>query len=157
MTVLTRAELARGRALLQAAFKEPWRYKQFEIECNACENGIGPECINPECTGAGGGVPATFVEAPQEYPPDDKRPQIVATIEVPGMSDLAQQNGEAICWLRNEGAALIASHELLLDLREAIEFIADREEHAPGAGPIVRDADGLLRYAKSLGWTGARP
>lgn len=153
MKELTRAELAHGRALLQAAFEGPWRYTQFEIECEPCNGGDSEACVNPECTGAGGGVPATFVEAPEAYPASDTRPQVVATIEVPGLSSLAQQNGEAICWLRNQATDLISAHELLLDLRDAIEFIADREEHAPGSGPSIRDAAGLLRYAKQLGWT----
>ncbi len=106
---LTREELARGRDLLKAAFDGPWRYNQWEIECASCNGGEGPECVNPECSGAGGGPPVTFVEAPHQYPADDECPQVVATIDVPGMSDLAQQNGEAICWLRNGGPALIAA------------------------------------------------
>lgn len=157
MKELTREELTRGRALLQAAFTGPWRYTQFEIECNACENGIGPECINPECGGAGGGVPATFVEAPKAYPPDDKRPQIVATIEVPGLSDLAQQNGEAICWLRNNAETLIAAREQLMLFAEALTWLSTDLRHTEISLGLTREgATGAVQrtidYAKSLGW-----
>lgn len=165
MKELTREELARGRALIEAAFDGPWRYTQFEIECSTCEGGTtsvcdGKEfvsCTNPECDGSH--TPCTFVEAPKAYPGEsgEYHAQVVATIDVPGLSTLAEKNGEAICWLRNEGAALIEAHEMLLDLRSAIEFIADREEHAPGSGPAVRKVEDLVGYAKSLGWTGGTP
>lgn len=150
MKELTREELARGRELLQAAFDGPWTYSEWEIECGACaEEEI---CVNPDCDGAH--VPSTTIEALEAYPSPPG--QVVAQISVPGLQSLADKNGEAICWLRNEGAALIEAHQLLLDLRSAIEFIADREEHAPGSGPTILKAEDLVAYAKSLGWAGAR-
>lgn len=159
MKELTREELAHGRALLKAAFDGPWRYTQFEIECSACnsyEQGLtDTECANPECNGEE--VPATFVEAPRAYPgeSDEYRAQVVATIDVPGLSCLAEKNGEAICWLRNEGPALIDASELLLELRAALAFIAAHERHQ-GWPITIRGADDLIPYAKSLGWTGDR-
>jgi hypothetical protein len=158
---LTREELAHGRALLKAAFDGPWRYTQFEIECGPCNGGDSESCSNPECTGAGGGPPATFVEAPKAYPASDKRPQIVATIEVPGISDLAQQNGEAICWLRNNAEALIAGREQLDLFEQALRWLSTSLGHMTytmgltddgGHGWVLR----TISYAKSLGWTGGR-
>ncbi len=162
MKELTREELAHGRALLEAAFTGPWRYKQFEIECGACRaheqgaKGDGvPECTNPECSSnmGDGEVPCTFVEAPECYPNDPDYPQVVATIDVPGLSTLAEKNGEAICWLRNEAPLLIEAAELLLDLRGAIDFVADRERRA-GLTPTIAHSGSIVDYAKRLGWRG---
>jgi hypothetical protein len=154
--LLTRAELAHGRKLLDEAFDGPWRYKQFEIECGVCEGTVDgqEDCTNPECTGAGGGVPATFVEAPEAYPGESEEylAQVVATIDVPGLSCLAEKNGEAICWLRNEAAALLDAHEKLLDLKEALEFIAEWER--ANSGSVTARGGSVIEYAKSLGWTG---
>ena len=149
--LLTRTELARGRKLLEEAFDGPWRYKQYQIECGACEGTVDglEDCTNPECTGAGGGVPATFVEAPEQYPAREERPQVVATIEVPGLSDLAEKNGEAICWLRNEALALLEAHEKLLELRDALEFIAEWER---ANGVLTMRGGSVVEYAKALGW-----
>jgi len=147
--LLTREELARGRRLIEEAFDGPWRYTQFRIDC-ACAEGLVDdlECQNPECDGDS--VPATFVEAPEQYPADDKRPQVVATIEVPGLSDLAEKNGEAICWLRNQALALLDSYEKILDLREALDHISNYERER-GCPPTLRGGD-PISYAKSLGW-----
>ena len=97
---LTREELARGKKLLQESFRCPWHYKQYEIECSTCEGGTTSvcngkefvECPNPECDGLH--TPCTFIESPDEYPADSERPQVVATIDVPGLSTLAEKNGE---------------------------------------------------------------
>ncbi len=121
--MLTRKELAHGRKLVEAAFTGPWRYKQFEIECRRCdsyEQGLtDTECTNPECNGED--VPCTFVEAPRAYPgeSDEYRAQVVATIDVPGLSELAEKNGEAICWLRNNATALLDAYERQLDMQDA--------------------------------------
>lgn len=50
MRDLTRSDLEQGRALLKAAFREPWRYQQFEIECGACRahaNGTEGDGVPP--------------------------------------------------------------------------------------------------------------
>ena len=156
MTTLTREELARGRELLKSAFVGPWRYQQFEIECRRCdsyEQGItDTECTNPECDGDD--VPATFVEAPKAYPGESEEyaAQVVATIDVPGLSCIAQNNGEAICWLRNNAEALIAAREQLDEFGEALVWLSTVN------GPtfsIRTSEDAVARtiaYAKSLGW-----
>ena len=150
---LTRKELARGRKLIEAAFTGPWRYNEWNIECPACEGGTTSttddgSCTHPACDGTE--VPATFVEAPHQYPEDDARPQIVAMIEVPGIDTLAQANGECICWLRNNATAMLDSYEKLLDLKEALEFIAEferkQQQHATAPNGDV------VAYAESLGW-----
>jgi hypothetical protein len=157
VTLLTRSELARGRALVERAFDGPWRYTQFEIECASCNGGDGPECVNPECSGAGGGPPATFVEAPEQYPASDKHPQIVATIEVPGISDLAQQNGECICWLRNNATALIEAKEKLDEMVAALAWLTNIAglPHPPQIFMHPQHTvETVLDYARGQGWKG---
>ncbi len=163
MKELTREELARGRELLKAAFVGPWRYKQFEIECRRCdsyEQGLtDTECTNPECNGEE--VPCTFVEAPEAYPNDPDYPQVVATIDVPGLSCIAEQNGEAICWLRNHGEALISAREQLDKFAEALTWLSTDMGHTELCVGLTHDGaygavQRVLDYAKSLGWTGAR-
>ena len=151
--LLTRAELAHGRKLIEAAFTGPWRYSQWNIECPACEGGTTSttddgSCTHPACDGTE--VPATFVEAPHQYPEDEVRPQIVAMIEVPGLEDLAQANGNCICWLRNNALQLLDTYELLLDLQEAMAFI-NATERANRVPTTVPEGD-LVAYAESLGW-----
>lgn len=150
--MLTREEIAHGRALLKKAFEGRWRYKEFEIECSACD--ADGECSNPECDGAD--VPCTFVEAPEAYPASEKRPQVVCTIEVPGISTIADANGEAICWTHNQALRLLDAAERMLDLQEALQFIGNndpvRECEALGAAR----RGNLLDYAKSLGWKSPR-
>lgn len=116
---------------------------------------MSPPCTNAECSSneGDGDVPCTFVEAPQEYPgeSDEYSAQVVCTIDIPGLSCLAQKNGEAICWLRNNAEALLRSVELLLNLREAIDFVSEYERHQ-GWPVTVKNADDLVTYAESLGW-----
>lgn len=95
-------------------------------------------------------MPCTFVEAPTEYPDG----QVVTTIDVPGFSDLAEKNGECICWLRNEGLRLIDDNLLLLDLQEALEFIGD---NTPDGEIARRSTADIVAYAKSLGWRKDQP
>ena len=151
MKLLTREELARGRRLVEDAFDGPWRYTQFRIDC-ACAEGLtdDEECQNPECDGDS--VPATFVEAPEAYPADAKRPQVVATIEVPGLSDLAEKNGEAICWLRNNAEALIAARDQLNELTAALAWCSQSTFQVRIPTDTTLTVEGVLAYAKSLGW-----
>lgn len=155
MKRLTREELAHGRALILAAFSGPWRYRQFLIECGVCEGYVedADECTNPECTGSGGGAPCTFVEAPECYPaskeePDNEHPQVVATIDVPGLSCLAEKNGEAICWMHNNADALMSAHEELLDLGVALSWLFAKGQPLPPMEAVAS----VIDYAKSLGW-----
>jgi hypothetical protein len=152
--LLTRAEIAHGRKLLEQAFEGPWRYNQWQVECRACEGGttynsdLEGECVNPDCDGTH--VPATWVEAPEAYPASDKRPQVVATIEVPGIDTLAQANGECICWLRNNAEALLEAREQLDDLVSALAYCSSVGK-AVLPSPAATVAS-VLTYAESLGW-----
>ncbi len=150
---LTRKELARGRKLIEAAFTGPWRYNQWNIECPACEGGTTSttddgSCTHPACDGIE--VPATFVEAPHQYPENEERPQIVAMIEVPGIDTLAEANGEAICWLRNNAADLLSAKEELILMTRALDWLHCNDGRAPiGRLSTVKS---VLAYAESLGW-----
>ncbi len=151
--LLTRTELARGRKLVEAAFTGPWRYNQWNIECPACEGGTTSttddgSCTHPACDGTE--VPATFVEAPQQYPEDEKRPQIVAMIEVPGIDTLAEANGECICWLRNNAAELIAAKDQLELMTSALTWLYCHEARAPISQ--LDTVGSVFAYAESLGW-----
>lgn len=160
MKRLTREELAHGRALLEAAFEGTWTYQRFEIECSVCREGLGgdSECTHPDCDGSH--VPATFVEAPECYPaskehPDHESPQVVATIEVPGIETLAAKNGECICWMHNNGPALMAAYAELLEIDEALAWLCMRGQPLPP----LEAAQSVIDYAKSLGWQrdGSKP
>lgn len=153
MKLLNRAELAHGRKLVEAAFTGSWRYNQWNIECPACEGGTTSStddgsCTHPMCDGTE--MPATFVEAPQQYPESESYPQIVATIEVPGIDDLAQANGEAICWLRNNAAELIAAKMQVEMLSRALWWLRMQEAKAPISR--LSEIGSVLAYAESLGW-----
>jgi hypothetical protein len=167
MKELTREELAHGRALLEAAFGGPWRYTEFEIECSTCEGGTTSvcdgkkfvECMNPECDGTH--APCTFVEAPEQYPGESEeyRAQVVATIDVPGLSCLAEKNGEAICWLRNNAEALIEAREQLNEFAAALAWLSTDLRHTELSIGLARESapgavQRMIDYAKSLGWTG---
>jgi len=108
MKELTPEDLAHGRALIEEAFRAPWTYSRWEIDCDACS--ADGDCSNPECDGVS--VPSTTIEALEEYPSPPG--QIVAQFSVPGISSLADSNGAAICWLRNHAELLIAAAEKLL-------------------------------------------
>ncbi len=151
--MLTRKELARGRKLVEAAFTGPWRYNQWYIECPACEGGTTSttddgSCTHPACDGTE--VPATFVEAPMQYPEDEARPQIVAMIEVPGIDTLAEANGEAICWLRNNAAELILAKEQLGLTARALDWLYCTNARAPIGN--IGSIDTVIAYAEGLGW-----
>lgn len=151
--MLTREDIAKGRTLLQESFEGPWRYKQFEIECGACvslrdQDTDEVSCANPECNGED--VPCTFIEAPEAYPRYPDSPQVVATIDVPGLSCLAEKNGEAICWLRNNATELLEANEGLRELLECLAWLSSTDKHLPP--PAMENALSVLDYAKSLGW-----
>lgn len=154
--LLTREELAHGRALLEKAFKAPWRYKMFEIECGTCRadrDGTSEEdCSNPECDGDS--VPCVFVESPEEYPADEEFPQVVATIDVPGMSCLAEQNGEAICWLRNNAANLIQARDYLDVVSSALAWLSCAPDTSMSR---LKSVESTIEYALSLGWRPSKP
>lgn len=150
--MITRDLITEGRTLLEKSFRCPWHYKQWLIECSACDGGTTQgECVNPECDGDS--APATFVVSPDEYPayPDD--PQVVATIDVPGLSDLAEHNGQCICWLRNNATALLDRAEAALDLEEALVFIGENSPPPDECRAVeAARSGGILDYARSLGW-----
>jgi len=153
MKELTREELAHGRALLQAAFSGPWSYSEWQIECGACAD--DGECSIPECDGSH--VPNTTIEALEAYPSPPG--QVVAQISVPGLSSLADKNGEAICWLRNNAESLIAAREQLDLFAEALAWLSTDLGHTQLCIGISGDGKyGAVRraieYAKSLGWAG---
>src|SRR4029079_13229885 len=80
------------------AFRAPWTYDRWEVECSACDGGADePEdgCPNPDCDGTN--APIVAIESPEEYPDG----QLVAQISVPGLLSLADKNGALIVALRN--------------------------------------------------------
>jgi hypothetical protein len=96
--------------LEREAFRAPWTYDQWEVECSACEGGTNePEsgCTNPDCDGAD--APIIAVESPEEYPDG----QVVAQISVPGLLCLADKNGALIAKMRNALPALLHSAKAL--------------------------------------------
>lgn len=95
---MTPTDLAEIERLEREAFRAPWTYSEWEVEC-PCDG--DPGCANKECDGAH--VPCTTIESPDEYPGG----QVVAQFQVPGLSCLADKNGELIVALRNHAAALI--------------------------------------------------
>ena len=107
--VLTGEELDEIARLEKEAFRAPWTYAEWQIECSACEGGTSTEdgsCPNPECDGET--MPSTAIESPEEYP----NGQLVAQFSVPGLSCLADKNGALIVALRNACPALLESARL---------------------------------------------
>lgn len=103
-------DLEELEALESRAFRAPWTYSKWDIECPTCES--EGDCNNPECDGAH--APCTTIESPDEYP----NRQIVAQFTVPGLSELADRNGAFIVALRN------AFPELLAAARERDKLLA---------------------------------
>lgn len=94
--------------LEKAAFRAPWKYSRWVVECETCTSGEGDECADPNCDGEE--TECVTIESPDEYPSG----QVVAQIDgkgisVPGILDLADRNGELIVALRNAAPALIAA------------------------------------------------
>lgn len=96
---MTEAELDELKKKHEAAFRPPWTYSRWEIECEACGAGTNTpesgECANPDCDGTH--APIVAVESPEEYPDG----QLVAQISVPGILSLADANGASITALHN--------------------------------------------------------
>ncbi len=109
---MTPAELAELERLEKAAFRAPWRYGEFRVECS-CDG--DPDCSNRECDGDT--KPCTVVESPDEYPDG----QTVAEITVPGLSMFADRNGAFIVALRNAAPSLIAAARENATLRQRLE------------------------------------
>ncbi len=145
---LTREELLRGKALIEESFRRPWHYEEFHIDCVTCEGGTTSpcngkeftECTNPECDGTHS--PATFVMAGDDY--------VVATIDVPGVSSVADKNGACICWLRNHATELIAGNLALNELRGALVFLCSDPS-------VAATRERIIEYAESLGWKRPSP
>lgn len=145
--------------LEREAFRAPWTYDQWEVECSACEGGTNePEtgCPNPDCNGAN--APIVAVEAPEEYP----NGQLVAQISVPGLLSLADKNGAMIAQLRNAApellrrASQLAAVEAFLrehgeHLRAAAEFTAAGIETEMPGHAAARDALTALLLSLGLG------
>lgn len=113
-------DLEKLAELHKQAFRAPWTYDRWEVECEACDGGSDvPEsgCPDPDCDGTH--APLTCIESPEEYPDG----QVVAQFKVPGLLSLADKNGALIVELRNQCAALIAellaARELATHLRWA--------------------------------------
>jgi len=110
LTAETIAELER---LEREAFRAPWTYDRWEVECDACCGGEA-ECSNTDCNGEE--YPLVAVESPEEYPGG----QLVAQITVPGLLCLADKNGELIAKMRNALPALLAQAKLSAERGERI-------------------------------------
>jgi len=96
--LLTEAELAELERMDRAAFRAPWTYESWEIDC--------PEIYGGDECGYEHNI-ATVI-APDEYPNDPNRPQVVAQIDVPGIDVLAHRNGALIAAARNALPRLLA-------------------------------------------------
>jgi hypothetical protein len=107
---LTEQELDELERLEKEAFRAPWTYANFEVECDTCN--AGEDCGNPECDGSH--VPCTQIESPDEYPDG----QVVAQFQVPGISTLADRNGALIVALRNAAPSLLSQAREAARLRE---------------------------------------
>ena len=113
------AELERLHA---EAFRAPWTYARWEVECGACEGGTNePEtgCTDPDCDGAH--VPIVQVDSPDEYP----NGQTVAQISVPGLLCLADKNGALIAGMRNALPSLLSAAR---DRAELVKFLREHGE-----------------------------
>jgi hypothetical protein len=107
-TPLTAEQRAELRRLSAKAFKAPWTYTRFEVECGGDELGDingddAHDCIE--------------VEAPEEYP--DGQCVCQQTIAVPGLEMFAEPNGQLIAAMRN---ALVP----LLDAADRAEELSER-------------------------------
>ncbi len=118
LTAETIEELER---LEREAFRAPWTYDRWEVECDACSDGE-PECSNTDCNGEE--YPLVAIESPEEYPGG----QLVAQITVPGLLCLADKNGAFLVALRNAAPALIASARLAAERGERIRGLAEAAE-----------------------------
>lgn len=99
---LTDEELSELEELDKSAFRGPWTYEFWEIDCRAI--GLGEDC--------GLEHNIATVLAPEEYPNDPDSPQVVAQIDVPGLESFAANNGRLIALARN------ALPRLLREIRE---------------------------------------
>jgi len=118
---LTAERLAQLRSLAEKAFKGPWTYTCFEIECgyDGCEV---PACqANPE---EHEGLPHDVVEiaAPDEYPDG----QVVAQINVPGLEQFADANGKYIAAC--DPQTVLALLDEVERLRETVRLYKLRSE-----------------------------
>jgi hypothetical protein len=119
------------RELEAKAFRAPWAYDAWEIECPTCKN--GDECANPECDGDA--IPCTMIESPEEYPDG----QTVALVTVPGLSSLADANGAFIVALRNAATELLDAAEERDRLRAENERLRAREQELLEACTRLRE------------------
>lgn len=92
---MTRVDIEALSALEKAAFRAPWTYDDFEIDCPQIDAG-GDDC--------GYTHNVTRIESPEEYPDG----QMIADIDVPGLEGFARANGELIVAMRNQLGAMLA-------------------------------------------------
>lgn len=90
--------------LSAAAFKAPWSYTRFEVECGGDENGDDVGVDAHDCI---------EVEAPEEYP--DGQCVCQQNIIVPGLECFAEPNGKLIAAMRNALPELIRLARLGLE------------------------------------------
>lgn len=110
--------LKRLRELLGAAFRTPWTYENWEINCPQIDEGT-------EC---GYGHNLTTILSPTEYPDG----QVIAQIDVPGIERFADANGALI-------VAAVNALPALLDVAEAAEALrtAYNTDSAEFAEPVA--------------------
>src|SRR5262245_5590801 len=158
---MTDDELSKLEALAGAAFKGPWRYGRFTVECERHEY--------EDCPGEGR-HDVVRVEAPHENPESREEPQAVADVlcDVPGLERFAQANGEFIAAAREAVPRLVAAlraeraaHETartdLNQLRIDMQQISTEDERghalideADGEEPDTTSADTLADRVERL-------
>lgn len=104
---LTSEELDELERLSAEAFKAPWTYTRFQVECEGDEN--GDDC--------GGLHDCIQVDAHDEYP--DGQCICQQNIVTPGLERFAEKNGALIAAMRNHLPALLALARKGMRLEEA--------------------------------------
>lgn len=92
---MTEQELSEIEARANAAFRAPWTYADFEVQCENADYDC-PKCDGQEFFNV------VRIESPEEYPDG----QVVA--DVPGLKSFSEKNGEFIAHAREDVPALIA-------------------------------------------------
>lgn len=102
---MTEQELKEIEARANAAFRAPWTYANFEVQC-------GHLCDDADCSKCGGDdvFDVVRIESPEEYPDG----QVVA--DVPGLEEFAESNGKFIAHAREDVPKLIAEVRRLRDM-----------------------------------------
>lgn len=92
---MTPAELEAIARRAEAAFKGPWTYDDWQVDCGAEDH-------------CGETHEAMTIEAPDAYPDGQVVAQVVQTVcDVPGLDSLARRNGDFIAHARTDVPRLV--------------------------------------------------